>query len=91
MLILLINAPFIAYETRWLCLLVGLYDCPADKSKCDSGHCYFTEYKCDGDRDCDDASDEANCPTRFPGGRYCPDDQFQCDNNVSSKGLVCLT
>ncbi len=70
-------------KSRHICVFVVNYECPEDREKCTSGHCFPTEYKCDGDRDCDDASDEANCPTRFPGGRYCAEDKFQCDNNVS--------
>lgn len=27
-------------------------------------------------------SDEANCPPRFPGGRYCPESRFQCNNHL---------
>lgn len=27
-------------------------------------------------------SDEANCPPRFPGGRYCPESRFQCANHL---------
>lgn len=27
-------------------------------------------------------SDEANCPPRFPGGRYCPESRFQCTNHL---------
>ena len=71
-------------ESENACVFVVNYECPEDREKCTSGHCFPTEYKCDGDRDCDDASDEANCPTRFPGGRYCAEDKFQCDNNVSN-------
>lgn len=33
-------------------------------------------------RDCRDMSDEANCPPRFPGGRYCPESRFQCANHL---------
>lgn len=33
-------------------------------------------------RDCRDMSDEANCPPRFPGGRYCPESRFQCTNHL---------
>lgn len=27
-------------------------------------------------------SDEKNCPPRYPGGRYCPDSKFQCNNHL---------
>jgi len=38
--------------------------------------------QCDGDRDCHDLSDELNCPPRFPEGRYCPKDKFECANTL---------
>ena len=64
--------------------------CPNGTNKCDSGHCYRADYRCDGDRDCDDATDERGCPTRYPGGRYCPTDEFECDNGVSTPLAHCL-
>jgi len=27
-------------------------------------------------------SDEIDCPPRYPGGRYCPQSRFQCNNNL---------
>lgn len=33
-----------------------------------------SEWKCDGDTDCSDGSDEANC------NESCPDNQFTCQN-----------
>lgn len=27
-------------------------------------------------------SDEIGCPPKYPNGRYCPESQFQCDNNL---------
>lgn len=38
--------------------------------------------RCDGTRDCRDMSDEMGCPPRYPGGRYCPQSRFECDNNL---------
>lgn len=29
-----------------------------------------------------DVSDELNCPPRYPNGRYCPENLFQCNNTV---------
>jgi len=26
-------------------------------------------------------SDEIGCPPKYPGGRYCPETRFQCNNN----------
>ena len=67
--------------------------CPADRLQCASGHCYLAEYHCDGDRDCSDMTDETNCPTRYPDGRYCPTNEFECANGVSEKrpkSIICI-
>jgi len=53
-----------------------------DQFRCHSNHCIDMEFVCDGDKDCQDASDEVACPTRFPDGRHCPANRFQCDNTV---------
>lgn len=46
--------------------------------QCNSGHCIAGYFRCDGDKDCRDLSDEIGCPPRFPGGKYCPDSKFEC-------------
>lgn len=58
------------------------YQCKNGTFQCASGHCIAAHFRCDGDRDCRDMSDEANCPPRFPGGRYCPESRFQCNNHL---------
>ena len=58
--------------------------CLDGQFKCDSGHCIDVNFVCDGDRDCHDTTDESNCTTRYPGGRFCPANQFQCANTVST-------
>lgn len=35
--------------------------CEADSFRCDSGKCIPNRWRCDGDNDCDDLSDERGC------------------------------
>ena len=58
------------------------HKCLDNQFRCSSGHCISEAFRCDGDRDCHDTSDEMNCTTRYPGGKYCPANKFQCDNTV---------
>jgi low density lipoprotein-related protein 2 len=66
------------------------FQCKNGTFQCKSGHCIASYFRCDGDRDCRDMSDEIDCPPRFPGGRYCPESRFQCNNNFCvSNSDVC--
>ena len=62
--------------------------CLAGQFRCDSGHCIDPEFVCDGDRDCQDTSDERNCTAKYPNGRFCPANKFQCNNHVSKVFLM---
>ncbi|MBN3296498.1 LRP2 protein, partial [Amia calva] len=59
-----------------------LKTCLPGNFQCDSGHCIPSSLKCDGRPDCLDLTDETTCPTRFPGGRWCPEFEFECQNHL---------
>ena len=40
--------------------------CPAETWRCESGQCVSTRERCNGVTDCDDATDELDCPLPFP-------------------------
>ncbi|KAK7881754.1 hypothetical protein WMY93_030163 [Mugilogobius chulae] len=67
--------------------------CAADQYQCAySFQCISQSWRCDGEPDCDDRSDEENCATLVPGtlppqGR-CPVGYFQCSNNVCLPSLL---
>ena len=40
-------------------------ECTEDQFVCNNGECISKDFKCDGDTDCDDGSDEFDCPGWF--------------------------
>ncbi|KTG44083.1 hypothetical protein cypCar_00000108 [Cyprinus carpio] len=51
--------------------------CEPNEFKCQNGRCALKLWRCDGDNDCQDNSDEMNCPTKGPGDTCAPE-QFVC-------------
>lgn len=46
----------------FFCLFVFQFECEENQFKCvTGGTCVDSVYRCDGDNDCDDGSDEADC------------------------------
>jgi len=63
-------------------LLVVTASCPADQWQCNNTQCIPAAWRCDESFDCNDHSDEVNCPGRkSKDGRTsneCHPDEFQC-------------
>ncbi|XP_029395605.1 low-density lipoprotein receptor-related protein 8 isoform X3 [Mus pahari] len=51
---------------------------PAAQFTCRSGECIHLGWRCDGDRDCKDKSDEADCSAPGP----CLENEFQCGDGT---------
>uniref|UniRef100_A0A3P8VWJ3 LDL receptor related protein 8 n=1 Tax=Cynoglossus semilaevis TaxID=244447 RepID=A0A3P8VWJ3_CYNSE len=56
-------------------------NCTAGEFRCDNGECVRLTWKCDGDPDCKDKSDEADCPLLT-----CRPDEFQCGDGSCIHG-----
>ncbi|XP_063092585.1 low-density lipoprotein receptor-related protein 8 isoform X3 [Cavia porcellus] len=51
---------------------------PSTQFSCRSGECIYLGWRCDGDHDCKDKSDEADCPVLAT----CREDEFQCGDGT---------
>ncbi|XP_077167850.1 basement membrane-specific heparan sulfate proteoglycan core protein isoform X5 [Paroedura picta] len=57
-------------------LVPGVRPCRKDEAVCANKQCISRDYLCDGERDCQDGSDELNCGTPIP----CEPNEFKCRN-----------
>ncbi|KAG5835509.1 hypothetical protein ANANG_G00244770 [Anguilla anguilla] len=64
--------------------------CEPNEFKCQNGRCALKLWRCDGDNDCGDNSDEHYCPTKGPGDTCAPE-QFVClgDNTCIPASYQC--
>uniref|UniRef100_A0A669CHP6 Heparan sulfate proteoglycan 2 n=1 Tax=Oreochromis niloticus TaxID=8128 RepID=A0A669CHP6_ORENI len=64
--------------------------CEPNEFKCKNGRCALKLWRCDGDNDCEDNSDETDCPSKGPDDRCAPE-QFEClsDNKCIPASYQC--
>lgn len=53
---------FILFEFIIIIYLASENYCNSDEFKCNDGGCISNEFFCNGQKDCDDGSDELSCP-----------------------------
>ncbi|KAH3873470.1 membrane frizzled-related protein-like [Dreissena polymorpha] len=72
-----------------------IHSCLDNQFACTNGRCISTTYKCDGDDDCLDDSDEQNCPAGGGSGTNggsgaCAADEFTCpDDSCIDRDWLC--
>ncbi|CAI5441954.1 unnamed protein product [Caenorhabditis angaria] len=56
--------------------------CERGERTCANGiGCYKDEFVCDGERDCEDGTDEQNCGGSSSAAKICEPNEFKCNNN----------
>lgn len=59
----------------------GVTGCDEDEFLCGTGHCIASTWRCDGDVDCTDLSDELNCANNMTSYTPCSKQhEFSCSN-----------
>ena len=80
------------YYVLYLLSVLLSRTCPPSQHRCGNGACLPNEWRCDGDPDCSDMSDEMGCQQTSDGGadgavdRDCGADEFQCASGHCIKG-----
>ncbi|CAK9302728.1 unnamed protein product [Gordionus sp. m RMFG-2023] len=62
---------------------MNAYKCNSHEYRCDNGHCIMSSWRCDGDTDCLDGSDEKNCSDIS-----CHSYEFKCKNHKCILGIL---
>lgn len=72
------------------CLRLGHHGCEPNQFRCDNKECVSKIWRCDGENDCKDGSDEENC-AQLPIGAFCKYSQFECRSGAQCipKSLQC--
>ena len=59
------------------------FSCTNDEFQCLDDSCISLAFKCDGEQDCEDNSDEMNCDFPLPN---CPEGEFKCKGLLGGMG-----